>query len=197
MGNFVDKVKTGFWNLLNSPGTDPVDEEHEDGYYEEEQEDYGYRTSRDNSRGYGRGRVHEDGDYDEYGSAPLQPRWGDKRVTSARQAQNNKILEMHGKTGPPKAEIVVRRPMNVEDSCKICNMLCDEKICVVDLTGMERSMAQRIADFLGGACYALSGTVHRVSRDIFIIVPDGVRITAEMQDEMERDGYVFPAKARR
>jgi len=196
MGNFVEKVKTGFWNLLNSPGAGPVEDDHEDDYYENEQAVYGYTRGREESRGHSRSRD-ENSDYYEDSNSSAQPRWGEKRTTSSRQAQNNKVLEMHGKANPPKADVIVRRPTNVEDSCKICNLLCDEKICIVDLTGMERSMAQRIADFLGGACYAINGSIHRVSKDIFIIVPDGVRITAELQEEIERDGYDFPAKARR
>jgi len=192
MGNFVEKVKAGFWNLLNSPG-EPVNEGHEDDYYGDGSDDYGYSGGHDSGRGFGKGRD-DDGDHDGY--TPLNPHWSEKRDSSSRQAQNKKILEMHGKSAAPRAEVMVRRPLNVEDASKICNLLCEEKICIVDLAGMERSMAQRIADFLGGACYALSGTVHRVSKDIFVILPDGVRLSAEMQDEMEKDGYVFPSRAR-
>jgi len=185
MGNFVDKVKSGFWNLINSPGSEPVDEGHDDDYYEDEQEEQG--------RGYGRNdRDDYEGEY-----VPAQPRWNEKRPTSARQMQNNKILEMHGKGTPSKAEVIIRRPANVEEASKVCDLLRADKICVVDLTGMERSMAQRIADFLGGACYALDGSVQRVSRDIFVIVSEGVRVTADVQDELEKDGYVFPSRAHR
>jgi len=187
MGSFVDKVKSGFWNLLNSPGSEPVEDEHDDEYYEEEREE---------SRSYSRSRDDRD-DYDDYGSSPAQPRWSERRTTSARQAQNNKVLEMHGKATSNKAEVIIRRPVNVEEASKVCDLLRAEKICVVDLTGMERNMAQRIADFLGGACYALDGSVQRVSRDIFVIVSEGVRITADVQDELEKDGYVFPSRARR
>jgi len=161
-----------------------VDEGHDDEYYEEEQEEQSRTYSRSDRDDY----------YDDY---TPQPRWNEKRTTSARQAQNNKILEMHGKGTSPKTEVIIRRPVNVEEASKVCDLLRSDKICVVDLTGMERSMAQRIADFLGGACYALDGSVQRVSRDIFVIVAEGVRITADVQEELEKDGYVFPSRARR
>jgi len=206
MRNLVNKVKNSFWNLLNPQPPGPDEDEYGDEHYEDDQSVYGYRGSRDDSRyrgereegGRSYQRSHDENSdyYDDASSA--QPRWGEKRPSSnARQAQNNKVLEMHGKAGLPRAEVVVRRPTNVEDSCKICNLLCEERICIVDLTGMERSMAQRIADFLGGACYAINGSIHRVSKDIFIIVPDGVRITAELAEEIEKDGYSFASKTRR
>ena len=185
MGNFVEKVKSGFWNLINSPGSESVDDGHDEEYYEDEREEERYsRSDRDDY-------------YEEYEAPPAQPRWSEKRTTSARQAKNNKVLEMHGKTAAVKAEVVIRRPVNVEEASKVCDLLRSEKICVVDLTGMERSMTQRIADFLSGACYALDGSVQRVSRDIFVIVAEGVRVTADVQEELERDGYVFPSRAAR
>jgi len=185
VGKFVDSVKTGFWNLLNSPGTESVDDEHDDGYYDEERDDRSYR-----------GRDYDD----EYSNDPAPtPQWSEKRTkTAARQAQNNKVLEMHGKgNGSYHSEVVIRHPMDVAEAAKICDCVRDNKTCVIDLTGMDRAMAQRIADFLGGACYALDGCVQRVSNDIFVIVPDGVRVTADLQDELEKDGYTFPSRVRR
>ena len=189
MRNFVDNVKTGFWNLLNSPGTEPVEEELQDDdyYYEEEK-------AQRNDRSY---RRDEDMYEDEYEHEPKPLRWNEKRPTTARQAQNNKVLEMHGKSSASHTEVVIRHPMDVGEAAKICDYVRDGKMCIIDLTGMDRTMAQRIADFLGGACYALDGTVQRVSKDIFVIVPDGVRIAADLKDELEKDGYVFPSRARR
>jgi len=194
MGKFVDNVKASFWNLINAPGADDIDDDT-DWEYEDE------KAERSNDRSY-RDRDREMYD-DEYGNDPPPLRWKEKqekperRPTSARQAQNNKVLEMHGKASSHHTEVIIRHPMDVAEAAKICDCIRDDKMCVIDLTGMDRSMAQRIADFLGGACYALDGCVQRVSRDIFIIVPDGVRITADLQDELEKDGYVFPSRVRR
>jgi len=186
MGKFVDNVKAGFWNLINSPGAETVEDGQDDGWdYEDEREERA-------DRGYRGGREMQE---DDYGNDPQPSRWNEKR--EARQAQNKKVLEMHGKGNAYHSEVVIRHPMDIAEAAKMCDCVRDGKTCVIDLTGMDRGMAQRIADFLGGACYALDGCVQRVSRDIFIIVPDGVRITADLQDELERDGYVFPSRSRR
>jgi len=187
MGKFVDNVKAGFWNLINAPGTGAAGPDDNDSG-----DDWDYEDERDNSSYRARDMYD-----DEYGNDPQPLRWNEKREPSQRQVQNKKVLEMHGKSSSIHTEVIIRHPMDVAEAAKICDCVRDDKMCVIDLTGMDRGMAQRIADFLGGACYALDGTVQRVSRDIFMIVPDGVRITADLQDELEKDGYVFPSRARR
>jgi len=180
MGKFVDNVKAGFWNLFNAPGTVPVD----DGDDEWEDDDHDRYKGRD-----------MDDDYEDDRQASG---WGGgKRGQTSRQAQNNKVLEMHGKTRTaPTAEVVLSKPADMGECPKICDYIRDDKICIIDLTGMERDMAQRIADFLGGACYALDGSIQRISRDIFIVVPEGVRVSQTLQEEIERSGYAFPGRAR-
>jgi len=170
MSGIFGKVKDLVWGAMNAPNTEIVDEYDDDDYELDEREE---RSSRE-----------------EQWEMPYakEPRGHEKRT---RQAQNNKVLEMYGKDGM-KAEIILRHPMDVSDAAKVCDFIRDEKMCVIDLTGVERSMAQRIADFLGGACYAINGTIQRISKDIFIVVPSGVRISADIKDELEKDGYVMP-----
>jgi len=173
MGIF-SKVKDVVWNAVNAPNTEDVE-----GYEDDNGSDYvaEYKDER--------------ADRDEQWEMPpytKESRGQDKR---ARQAQNSKVLEMYGREGV-KSEIILRHPMDVSDAAKVCDFVREEKICVIDLTGVERNMAQRIADFLGGACYAINGTIQRISKDIFIIVPGGVRISADLKDELVKDGYIMP-----
>ena len=171
MSGIFGKFKDAVWNAMNAPNTEDVEG------YENETGGDDYTTEHRGDRI----------DRDEQWEMPYA-KGHDKR---ARQTQNNKVLEMYGKDGM-KAEIILRNPMDVSDAAKVCDFIRDEKICVIDLTGVERSMAQRIADFLGGSCYAINGTIQRISKDIFIIVPSGVRISADLKDELEKDGYVMP-----
>ena len=183
MSGFVDKLKDKLWGMLNAPNTEMVDETGDDDWFEDDdtdepttgKEDW-YTPPRETRTEYDSGRR--------------------KEKRAERQAQNNKILEMYGKA-EGKADIVVCQPADVSESAKVCDSIRKNKICVVNLTSMERNMAQRIADFVGGACYAMDGTIQRVSKDIFIIVPEGVRIAGDIKDELEKDGYVFPKTSRR
>ena len=176
MSGIIGKAKDYVWGLMNAPDTEPIDETSDDGWYE------GDSVERQEYR-------------DTFEAEPRYeepPRVREKRNVSARQAQNNKVLEMYTRAQGSGSEVVIRHPMDVSEAAKVCDLVREYKVCVVDLTGMERSMAQRIADFLGGACYAVNGCVQRISRDIFIIAPEGVRISGDVKDELEKDGYVIP-----
>jgi len=179
MSGIFGKAKDYVWGLMNAPDTEPIDEAAGDGWYEdddrEERPERGYRDTYENEPRY------ED-----------EPRWKEKRPVSARQAQNNKVLEMYSRGNNSGTEVVIRHPMDVSEAAKVCDLIREDKMCVVDLAGMDRGMAQRIADFLGGACYAVNGCIQRISKDIFIIVAEGVRITGDLKDELEKDGYVIP-----
>ena len=177
MTGIFGKAKDYVWGLMNAPDTEPLDDGSDDGWYEGEirEERASYRDPYENEPRY------ED-----------EPRVAPKRTSTARQAQNNKVLEMYAKGGNVGSEVVIRHPMDVSEAAKVCDLVREDKVCVVDLTGMERGMAQRIADFLGGACYAINGCIQRISKDIFIIAPEGVRISGDVKDELEKDGYVIP-----
>jgi len=174
MSGIFSKMRDSLWGLLNAPQTESVEQSDDDWYEEGERDEpvdrEDWYTPKKERTDYETSRK-------------------DKRAE--RQAQNNKILEMYGK-GESKADVIVCHPKDVGESAKVCDSIRRNKLCVVNLAGMERGMAQRIADFLGGACYAVDGSIHRVSKDIFIIVPEGVRIAGDIKEELEKDGYVFP-----
>jgi len=180
MTKIIGKAKDLMLGLINGPDTELVEETQGDGWYEGDDNDGGL------VRGY-KDTIEPGPRYDD------EPRWKEKqRPAGARQTQNNKVLEMYGKGAGSAAEVVIRHPMDVSEAAKVCDLVREYKVCVVDLTGMDRNMAQRIADFLGGVCYAVNGCVQRISKDIFIIAPEGVRITGDVKDELEKDGYVIP-----
>ena len=172
MSGIFSRLKDMLWRAMNAPNTEMVDEMDVDDGYEPDSRDDDYDRVSDW----------------EMPTTSREIRGNDKR---ARQIQNTKVLEMYGKDGT-KSEVILRHPVSVNDAAKVCDFVRDEKLCVIDLTGVDRNMAQRIADFLGGACYAINGTIQRISKDIFIVVPNGVRISADMTEELEKDGYVVP-----
>ena len=48
--------------------------------------------------------------------------------------------------------------------------------------GLDVDIAQRIIDFTSGACYSLGGSLQKVSSYIFILGPEGVDITGDLQN---------------
>ncbi|MDR1530861.1 MAG: cell division protein SepF [Clostridiales bacterium] len=86
------------------------------------------------------------------------------------------------------ATVIIFHPEVVDDASEICGRLKENKICAVNLEDIEKANAQRIADFLGGACYALGGDIQRISSSIFIIAPPGVTISNELKNEFKSKG---------
>ncbi|MDR1913909.1 MAG: cell division protein SepF [Clostridiales bacterium] len=82
-------------------------------------------------------------------------------------------------------QVMITYPKKVDEATAICDYLCDGNICVINLEGVDRAIAQRIADFLGGAVYSVSGEIERINTNIFIIAPSTVRISGEEEDELK------------
>ncbi len=73
--------------------------------------------------------------------------------------------------------VVVYDPKTPEDVQRLIDYLKRREPAVINLDATEPDVAQRILDFVSGAIYALSGSVHRIASNIFLLSPEGVEIT--------------------
>jgi len=89
---------------------------------------------------------------------------------------------------PDHTIVRIVRPKEMHDSTLVCDYIQDGMICIIDMQGAEHDVAQRIADYLGGVSYALSGQVERIDNYIFVMAPDGVKIDAELKAELKAGG---------
>ena len=89
-------------------------------------------------------------------------------------------------------EILLCKPVTLEDARPVCECLKNNIICVINLESVDKATAQRIADFLGGVCDALNGGIQRISHDIFLIAPDNIVITSQIKDELKKNSRVLP-----
>jgi cell division inhibitor SepF len=170
MKDFWVKVKTGLRNAMLSPGFDNYDPENQDdNYYYEETPEPEPKTWQEHARAA-------------TAPKPLQSKYGDK------------IVELYGRKGhsDKNVQIVLSNPKDINATCSVTDSIREGKTCAVNLTGVDRAQAQRIADVIAGAIYALDGTISRISKDIFIVAPEGVHISGEMKEEISGGGYLFP-----
>ncbi len=146
--------------------------------------------------GNGRLAESEDDYYEEYDEIPEQYTERVDELSAARERKRavTKISEFsQTSTAPVQSFVKITRPVVVDDSTSICNYLKNSNICVVILEGVENAEAQRIADFLGGATYALGGNIRRLSPSIFIIAPSNVSFSEEdLKEQLKSSGLVFP-----
>ncbi len=117
------------------------------------------------------------------------------KTRSAGQAESlstPKVMNLHASV---QMEVVVASPESFEEAKGITDDLRNNKPVVINLEFVEHPIAQRITDFLCGACYALGGNVQQIADKIYMIAPGNVDIAASsdfrrtLQNE---SGLVFP-----
>lgn len=90
-----------------------------------------------------------------------------------------KAAEPSGGYAPPRnyRNVVVYAPKNPDDVQRLIDYMKMREPAIVNLDGTDEETAQRILDFVCGAIYALNGSVHRITSNIFLLSPEGVEIT--------------------
>lgn len=82
-------------------------------------------------------------------------------------------------------KMVVIEPKNLDECRKLVDNLRSRKPVIINLEKVETDLARKMFDFLGGATYALNGTVQRVTQNIFIFAPNNVNINAKLDRATE------------
>ena len=80
-------------------------------------------------------------------------------------------------------KVIIYRPVSYNDTMSIIGNLKSKKPVILDMAKVDYDIAQRILDFLSGACSAMGGDLQKVSSKIFVVVPAGCEIVGNS------DGY--------
>ena len=92
-----------------------------------------------------------------------------------------------------EGEIVkVIRPQTFNEAQIVADFLKEGKTIVVNLEGIEISQAQRIIDFIGGASFAVDGSLKAISNNIFIVAPGNIEVSGDLRDEIVNDDTLSP-----
>lgn len=137
---------------------DEEDEYYDDDFYDDEPEQNSRRSS---------GNTREPAATEE--PVKKQP----PKVTPMRQ-----MKKMPG-TG---MEVCVIKPTTLEDEREITETLLANRAVVLNLEGVDLSIARRILDFTSGSCFAMSGNLQQISQFIFIVTPASVDISGDFQE---------------
>ena len=85
-----------------------------------------------------------------------------------RRANNAKVVSLPSNG---RSKMIVYYPVSYEDTKNIIDNLKSRKPIIVNMESIDVEVAQRILDFISGACYALGGVVYKVSSKIFAVGP--------------------------
>ncbi|MCM0650407.1 cell division protein SepF [Clostridium swellfunianum] len=106
--------------------------------------------------------------------------------TSSKKPKSN-VVNIHTAAS---AKVVIIKPNDYDEAANICDNLRNRKIVVVNTTSLEPKLAQRLLDFIGGACYALSGELQQVEKGVFILSPSNVEVSNDLKNELSSNGIL-------
>ena len=87
------------------------------------------------------------------------------------------------KKGQSCQNVMVYEPQNADDVQTLIDFLKGKEPAIINLDDVDDEISQRVLDFVSGAVYALSGSVHRIASNIFLLSPEGVEITIPYDDK--------------
>lgn len=80
-------------------------------------------------------------------------------------------------------KVILLEPHNFDDCQQISDHLKSKKIILINLENIDKAMARRIIDFVGGTAYALEGCLQKVGAGIIVAAPNNVDISGELNSE--------------
>ena len=175
MDSFMKKMK------LNDDEDDY--DEYDESFEDEEEEPVRKRPKRAAKRNDFR-----DDDYDRddeedespYANSGHAEKASPKKPVSTYREPQPKVIQTTrtvGSTNGPEVCMIV--PKNFEDANTIADVLLKNKAVILNLEGIDMAAAQRIIDFASGSCYTVGGNLQKISKKIFMIVPESMNLSGD------------------
>lgn len=186
------RVAEFFNNFIDGFRMDRDEEDYVDDYtgYED---DFDISTGIDGATALKYNRhIDENDDFQSFASK--------KRIKSEFTAGNNKITPMKSKSknsnsGDSYARVHVLNPKDMASSREIGNLLINGCVVLINYTGLDNKVCQRIADFVYGVIYSLDGRVVMVANNVMVATPSGVDLNGNL-DEIINDEISIPSLKR-
>ena len=105
-------------------------------------------------------------------------------LMSANKKQN-KVVNIHTSTS---TKVVIIKPDDFDEATVISDNLKSRKIVVVNTTGLDPRIGQRLLDFVGGVCYALGAELQQIEKGVYIVSPSNVEVNNELKNELSSKG---------
>ena len=198
MGKGIDK----FMNILSLNGSDDDDDYDNDDLFDDEidlveppkpkkekvkKEKPTASKSQNSSYASAAATASDDVDYDTGSSFAKRSR-SSRPASRSTSGSSNKVVSMNSRG----SEVYVIKPQEFNEAQTVTDFLKDGKTIVINMEGIELTAAQRIIDFIGGACYALDGTLQAISSNIFIAAPQDIEVSGDLRDEILNESTVSP-----
>lgn len=88
----------------------------------------------------------------------------------------------------PPVRVHVIEPIEFGDAQEIGDRLKESQPVIITLTDVESSLARRLIDFCSGVTYAISGSMERVAKNVFLLTPRNVEVPPEEKQRLRERG---------
>ena len=102
-----------------------------------------------------------------------------EQVTSKQRG--SKVVNIHNSSS---AKIMVIRPTTYDEAREIADAIKNRKIVLLNTNDMETKVAQRLIDFVSGACWVLGAQLQDVEQRVYLLSPSNVEVTSELKSEI-------------
>ena len=178
-------VFDGFLNMMQlATDDDDDDEEFNRGYEDEEPEKKQKSPLR---REPEQVRTVADKRQEQPRTTASKPATPAGRVTPVRTSPVAKRVN----SSAGQIAVCIMQPKTYDDGREVSDLLKEGNPVFLNLEGVEFELAQRIIDFVSGSCFALEGSLQRISNYNFLFSPKNVPINGiniDMMDTFEFNG---------
>lgn len=95
--------------------------------------------------------------------------------------ERGKLVKLSHNTKPVKMLII--EPESFEEVQAIVDHLKNRQVVIINLEETDKGVARRIADFVGGAIYALDGSMQRINGSIFLFTPAHIEVAMPLHTD--------------
>jgi len=116
------------------------------------------------------------------------------QANPGRSSLGTKMNELGYNSGSKQiSETVISHPKSIGDAVELCAHVRNGRMVIVDIAVLDKTEAQRVADYLSGVAQSLDGTIERVNNGIFAIAPRNHRVTVDYRGEDSDDSFPLVA----
>ena len=174
MSKFMDFLKL----------SDPEEDYEDDGLFDDDDEEDDEEFSFPKRKPKEKPSYDDDDDDDDY--QPKRP-----RMRQQKAANPSKLVSINSRNNR-RSQVFVIKPQDISHAQTATQYLKEGNLVVINMEGIEIHTAQRIIDFIGGACDALDGSIQGISNNIFIAAPSNIAVTGDLREEILNESALSP-----
>ena len=90
-----------------------------------------------------------------------------------------------------RMNVIVIEPQSFDDAQQVAVNLQKKKPVVLNFEKTEKSVANRIIDFISGTTYALNGDIKKISNNVILCAPSNVHVSYSEEERRLGDNMSF------